>query len=699
MAPKDEENLSQNLDLHTQSVTSNIFHTEELHNDDVSSEPRYASSLCRTALSATAARPLKDVKISEDEIIWSQSFYYGMWAAILYFIDASLLTITFWGASTGHYRKDLLLTTSQRTLMLQSILLLIYLLLGAYMFSEIESWNYLDTVYWTVVTLFTVGFGDYHPVTDLGRAILIPFALAGIISLGLVISSVRNLVLESGGRCVGARIDNKKRGRMIRKMLLSGDDKTLEPIHGELQTSLARSDEPRQSEFERRNAEFDLMRKIQARSSTRRRWVAMAISTFSWLVMWLLGALIFEKTEKAYQSWSYFDALYFSFEAWTTIGYGDLTPVSNAGRSFYVFWSLLALPTMTVVISHASDTVVRLIRDVTLLVGDITILPNDRGFIRNVKSLVSKITFGKVFGDQDLGPSNPAVSSKDINQRLAGTAAIFHGRSLQNNGRSLIGGSVAGQPVSPITGLRDNRVRLLSTSDVHCSLHEPSTGTNFQLLLMSEIRDVIGHLKESKPHHYTFNQWAWYLKLIGEDENSPQTHCKVSLEKACQDINKGAPDGGLKWSWVGNHSPLLGTQEESEWILGRLMDKLEESLLKMRTRQFGNGSTMSLPEARHNQDLAREGCVSPSRGWNTESSACEQMIASPESPETATPPTIYVIGDTRYINIQKPGRAVGGWKTPANRIIIENKTVVTLPAVVASGKGAITMAAKVPTRM
>jgi hypothetical protein len=40
MAPKDEENLSQNLDLHTQSVTSNIFHTEELHNDDVSSEPR-----------------------------------------------------------------------------------------------------------------------------------------------------------------------------------------------------------------------------------------------------------------------------------------------------------------------------------------------------------------------------------------------------------------------------------------------------------------------------------------------------------------------------------------------------------------------------------------------------------------------------------------------------------------------------------
>jgi potassium channel subfamily K len=62
--------------------------------------------------------------------------------------------------------------------MLQSILLIIYLLVGAYMFAVIESRNYLDTVYWIVIALLTVGFGDYHPVTDIERAILIPFALA-----------------------------------------------------------------------------------------------------------------------------------------------------------------------------------------------------------------------------------------------------------------------------------------------------------------------------------------------------------------------------------------------------------------------------------------------------------------------------------------------------------------------------------------
>ncbi|EGU88706.1 hypothetical protein FOXB_00777 [Fusarium oxysporum f. sp. conglutinans Fo5176] len=645
MALNDEENLNQ----HAWSVTSHTPHINQEQNGDVSHEPRlliieaiqlfvgifanlflllsmarrkqlnieckltwtnrYASSLCRIVLSATAARPFKDKGFSNDEIIWSQSFYYGMWAAILYFVDASLLIITFWGACTHHYRKDLLLTTSQRTLMLQSILLLIYLLLGAYIFSEIESWNYLDAVYWTVVTLFTVGFGDYYPATDLGRALLLPFALAGIISLGLVISSVRNLILEHGSRCVGARIDDRKRGKIIRKMLLNGDNKTFDPIHEDFQISLARSTESRQSEFERRKAEFQLMRRIQTKSSTHRRWVAMAISTFLWLLLWLVGACIFQKAEQAYQGWSYFDAFYFCFEAWTTIGYGDLTPVSNAGRSFYVFWSLLALPTMTVLISNASNTVVRIIRDVTILVGSVTILPNDRGFAGNVKSLVDKIALGKVFRDKGTGSLNSAASSKNIDHRSSATTIKFQRRSVPKDSGGLIGASVASQPGSAISGPRNSHLHPLSTSLMHNTLDNLPTGIDFQLLLMSEIRVLINHLKESKAHHYTFEQWAWYLKLIGEDERSPETHCKVNLGKSRQDVNEDVSESG-KWSWVGNQSPLLGAQEESEWILDRLMDKLQESLLEVRRWQLGNGSTMSLPEVRYDKDLEREGFIS-----------------------------------------------------------------------------------------
>ncbi|KAG8349540.1 hypothetical protein FVEN_g12226 [Fusarium venenatum] len=510
----------------------------------------YASSICRIVLCATAARPFKDKGLSNEDIIWSQSFYYGMFAAILYFADASLLTITFWGAYTHRYRKDLVLTMSQRTLMLQSILLLIYLLLGAYVFSEIESWNYLDAVYWTVVTLFTVGFGDYYPTTDLGRGLLIPFGLAGIISLGLVISSVRSLLLEYGRRCVGARIHNRKRDMIIRKMLRNGDSKTLDPVYQDLQPPHANLAELQRREFERRKAEFQLMRRIQAKTSTRRRWVAMAISTFLWLLLWLVGALIFHKAEEVYQGWTYFDAVYFCFVAWTTIGYGDFAPVSNAGRSFYVFWSLLALPTMTILISNASDTVVRIVRNGTILVGSITILPNGQGFVGNVKTLGNKITFGRVFRDHSMGPDDTEASSKADNQQLPADQPSF----ATTNSRST-------EPPPPFTSCLQNNLGKLPT------------GTDLQFLLMSEIRVIIKDLKESKPHRYTFDQWAWYLKLVGEDEHNPRTHCRFDLQKDDHNVSE-------KWSWIENQSPLVSTQGESEWILERLMDKLQLSLME-----------------------------------------------------------------------------------------------------------------------
>lgn len=74
----------------------------------------------------------------------------------------------------------------------------IYLLLGALVFSKVEGWKYLDAVYWADVTLLTVGLGDYSPKTRVGRGLLFPFAIGGILMVGLVVGSIRSLVLERG---------------------------------------------------------------------------------------------------------------------------------------------------------------------------------------------------------------------------------------------------------------------------------------------------------------------------------------------------------------------------------------------------------------------------------------------------------------------------------------------------------------------
>ena len=49
------------------------------------------------------------------------------------------------------------------------------LVAGTVVYSIVEGWSPLDSLYFSVVTLATVGYGDLHPVTDLGKAFTIVY--------------------------------------------------------------------------------------------------------------------------------------------------------------------------------------------------------------------------------------------------------------------------------------------------------------------------------------------------------------------------------------------------------------------------------------------------------------------------------------------------------------------------------------------
>ncbi len=50
--------------------------------------------------------------------------------------------------------------------------------------------SYPDALWWAVVTVTTVGYGDLYPVTTLGRAIAVPLMFVGIGLVGLVTASM-----------------------------------------------------------------------------------------------------------------------------------------------------------------------------------------------------------------------------------------------------------------------------------------------------------------------------------------------------------------------------------------------------------------------------------------------------------------------------------------------------------------------------
>lgn len=60
------------------------------------------------------------------------------------------------------------------------VLALLILLSGVIFYHQIEGWPWLDALYFCVMTLATVGYGDLVPATDFGKVFTIVFTLIGI---------------------------------------------------------------------------------------------------------------------------------------------------------------------------------------------------------------------------------------------------------------------------------------------------------------------------------------------------------------------------------------------------------------------------------------------------------------------------------------------------------------------------------------
>ena len=303
----------------------------------------------------------------------SMAYYFAIWAAAIYMVLGALMCATVYGANKGFYDKSFHLTVPQRTLMLQTMLFMAYILLGALVFCNIEGWPYLDAVYWADVTILTIGLGDYEPVTAVGRGLLFPFAIGGILIVGLVIGSIRSLVLERGAQKMSARITEKRRETAIHNV-----DERKQTIQISWLAKADFSTDSSLSPAQRREEEFKVMRKVQRAAERERRYFALAISLSFALMLWFVGAAIFMQCEKKL-GWTYFQSLYFSFTSLLTIGYGDYAPASNSGRAFFVVWSLLAVPSLTILISNMGDTIVKGFSDLTVWIGYLTVLPGEGG--------------------------------------------------------------------------------------------------------------------------------------------------------------------------------------------------------------------------------------------------------------------------------------------------------------------------------
>ncbi|CEL01064.1 hypothetical protein ASPCAL00656 [Aspergillus calidoustus] len=524
------------------------------------------SLTCPQLVGLTASMSIYESPVAPNQT-FSQAYWSAVISAALYFLLSMMLIINMLGYFLGHYPQNFVLTDDQRTLILQTLGFIVWLAIGGAIFSQVIDIDYADAVYFSNVTILTLGFGDITSPDPIARGLIFPYAVIGMVMLGLVVSSIHRFAQEIHRDNVVMNHIKRKRKAAVRRSESqsstqgeSSQDTQLtyrqrhtrhKPIVSRITNPFSRNSQDRHARLSlllEEKARFDAMRAIQNETARFRRWTSLVISIAVFGVVWTCGALVFWALE---DGMTYFTALYFGFCCLLTIGYGDVTPTTNAARPFFIVWSLLAIPTMTMLISRMSDTLVRAYNRATGVVATWTFVLPTQGQWGVVRGGVPRVGRGllHLFTKR---PSHQATLEKSA--------------EMERKSAELEKGPSKSQSLPP----PQSSTNPLSLEDFARNPNPSSRELAQQLAqaIQQTVRDALsGEAKE-----YTYEEWVGFTRLIRF--TSPRRAAEAETDGAGGMVLDEDEFGVLSWDWIGEQSPLLAEKTEPEWVLDRLCESL-----------------------------------------------------------------------------------------------------------------------------
>ena len=112
---------------------------------------------------------------------------------------------------------------STRHLILSVLLTLVIIILGTSGYMVVEGWDIVDSLYMTVITLTTVGYGEVHEVSRVGQLFTVVLIFVGVSFFLYVAGSVVQFMVEGRIRTIlGRRNLDKKIARLKNHYIVCG---------------------------------------------------------------------------------------------------------------------------------------------------------------------------------------------------------------------------------------------------------------------------------------------------------------------------------------------------------------------------------------------------------------------------------------------------------------------------------------------